>query len=48
MGTRYNLVWRNCEHFATWAVTGEGRSDQVRRATVGVAAMSLLLLLAIR
>jgi hypothetical protein len=33
---RYNLLWRNCEHFATWAVTGRSRSRQVRRAAAGV------------
>lgn len=29
---RYNVVLRNCEHFATWAVTGRERSTQVRAA----------------
>jgi len=33
---RYHLLWRNCEHFATWATTGRSRSRQVRRAVVGV------------
>ena len=28
----YNLLWRNCEHFATWCWTDEERSDQVRKA----------------
>lgn len=27
----YNLVTNNCEHFATWAVTGSAGSSQVRR-----------------
>ena len=25
----YNLVFNNCEHFATWCVTGEASSEQV-------------------
>ena len=29
---RYNMLIRNCEHFATWAVTGQARCIQVRRA----------------
>ncbi len=28
---RYNLVTNNCEHFATWCVTGRARSRQIRR-----------------
>ena len=27
----YNLVFNNCEHFACWCVTGEKRSEQVRK-----------------
>ena len=34
----YNLVFNNCEHFATWCATGEQRSPQVERAAGGVAA----------
>lgn len=26
----YDLFFGNCEHFATWCVTGEARSEQVR------------------
>lgn len=26
----YNLAFNNCEHFATWCVTGRGESKQVR------------------
>jgi hypothetical protein len=34
----YSLPRNNCEHFATWCVTGRRKSGQVRRAvaTVGV------------
>lgn len=28
----YSLLWRNCEHFATWCWTNEERSEQVRKA----------------
>jgi hypothetical protein len=28
----YHLLWHNCEHFATWCVTGEYASDQVDTA----------------
>ena len=35
---QYNLVFNNCEHFATWCATGEQRSPQVERAAGGVAA----------
>ena len=35
---QYNLVFNNCEHFATWCATGEQRSPQVERAVCGVAA----------
>lgn len=42
---RYNLLWRNCEHFATWCWTGEERSGQVRavlQASAATAAAALL------
>jgi len=39
---RYNLLWRNCEHFATWAATGRSRSRQVRRAVAGLGSAALL------
>lgn len=29
---KYSLLWRNCEHFATWCWTDEERSKQVRNA----------------
>lgn len=28
----YDLAFNNCEHFATWCVTGKEKSSQVRRA----------------
>ena len=28
---RYSLVFRNCEHFATWCKTGKARSAQVEK-----------------
>jgi len=28
----YNLIFNNCEHFATWCVIGEEDSEQVRKA----------------
>ena len=31
----YNLVTRNCEHFATWCVYGNGVSGNVRAAVMG-------------
>lgn len=32
----YKLLINNCEHFATWCVTGKAKSKQVRRATTTV------------
>ena len=40
---RYNLLWRNCEHFATWCWTGEERSRQVRTVFKAGAALTLML-----
>lgn len=34
---QYHLLFRNCEHFATWAVTGRSRSPQVRNGVIGAA-----------
>lgn len=31
----YNLVFRNCETFATWCMTGYGESHQVQRTILG-------------
>lgn len=44
---RYNLLWRNCEHFATWAATGRSRSRQVRRAAAGLGSAALFATLAV-
>lgn len=33
----YNLVFNNCEHFATWCCTGSFESRQVRRVGRGAA-----------
>lgn len=30
----YNLIFNNCEHFATWCATGEARSEQVEEAVM--------------
>ncbi len=38
----FNLISRNCEHFANWCVTGEWESGQV--TVVAVAALSALFL----
>lgn len=32
----YHSVWNNCEHFAWWSLTGEGRSHQVEKVATGV------------
>jgi hypothetical protein len=32
----YNLVFNNCEHFASWCRTGVGRSRQVEKAVRAV------------
>ena len=32
----YHLLFRNCEHFATWAATGRARSPQVRNGAIAV------------
>lgn len=34
----YNLVFNNCEHFASWCASGEERSRQVESAVQGVVA----------
>lgn len=41
---KYHLLRNNCEHFATWCVTGKSVSKQVRAATklcLGFASLSL-------
>ncbi|WP_437891327.1 lecithin retinol acyltransferase family protein [Phytobacter sp. V91] len=37
----YNLVFNNCEHFATWCVTGKHRSAQVQAVSSSVVNVSL-------
>ena len=32
----YSMIWNNCEHFATYCVTGKRKSKQVRRAMGGL------------
>jgi hypothetical protein len=47
--SRYSMLWNNCEHFATYCVTGKRKSWQVRRAFSGlgtVAAGFVLFILA--
>lgn len=39
--TKYNLIFSNCEHFATWCITGEESSEQVQRAAIGAAAVGV-------
>lgn len=38
-GSEYNLVFNNCEHFATWCVTGQRSSQQVKNVVAGSAAL---------
>ena len=42
IGKQYNLLWDNCEHFATEVRTGEGQSLQVQKA-VAVGAAGLVI-----
>lgn len=37
----YDLFANNCEHFATWCVTGEHNSTQVERAAAGVSVVGV-------
>jgi hypothetical protein len=34
-GHGYNVIWNNCEHFATWCATGNSTSKQVRAFVLG-------------
>lgn len=36
----YNLVFNNCEHFASWCASGEERSRQVESAVQGAAVVA--------
>lgn len=42
--TDYHLIWNNCEHLASWCVTGTAESRQVERvsATGGTATVALM------
>ena len=42
---RYDLLFNNCEHFATWCITGIGQSAQVKKAfhTVAVLAATAII-----
>jgi hypothetical protein len=31
----YHLFWNNCEHFATWCMTHESKSKQIRALVLG-------------
>ena len=33
----YNILVNNCEHFATWCITGEATSEQVNKALAPIA-----------
>ena len=37
----YSLAFNNCEHFATYCVTGKKKSKQVRRAASGIIGVAL-------
>lgn len=39
----FDLILRNCEHFATWCVTGRWESQQVQGLTIGTVLIGLLL-----
>ena len=41
----YNLVFGNCEHYATWCVTGKNESKQVKRSIKGALASAGVVLL---
>jgi Lecithin retinol acyltransferase len=34
--TKYDLIFENCEHFATWCKTGKSKSQQVRTAAASL------------
>lgn len=42
---KYSLLWRNCEHFATWCCTGKPQSTQVRQV-IGTTCLLLVSLAA--
>ena len=42
---KYDLVFENCEHFATWCTVGKKKSRQVIRAVAGIFASTGVVLL---
>ncbi len=42
---KYDLVFENCEHFATWCTVGKKQSKQVLRAVTGIFASAGVVLL---
>lgn len=46
-GAGYNLVSNNCEHFASWCVTGKKKSFQVRKAAGAVAGVAAVAVIAV-
>ncbi len=40
--SRYSLLWNNCEHFATYCVTGKRRSRQVRRVVYAAGSAAIV------
>ncbi len=41
----YSMIWNNCEHFATYSVTGKKKSRQVKRVLSGLATVAGVALL---
>lgn len=45
----YSVIWNNCEHFATFCVTGRRRSVQVLRAlTIAASAVAAVALMGVK
>ena len=42
--TKYNLLTNNCEHFATYCITGDLTSEQIKNGSTGTGGASSLLL----
>ena len=36
----YSMIWNNCEHFATYCVTGKKKSRQVKRTLSGLSTIA--------
>ena len=41
--SRYSLIFNNCEHFATWCVTGQYKSEQVEKRIAGTSPISFVI-----